>query len=630
MAYVHFGADLFSGLYDAVKNLELEVPGGSRTFHGGSVDAAFEFDPATKTIEAIPWDAHDTSIAATDDGHTTYTLPFTLPWFGRAITALDVNTNGLVELLEAGESCSECAAPLTHFAGRHVSGHLDAVFAANDDLQTQVVISGSSDLVTIHWVGSTKLDANFESDPVAVEVLLFPDGRVHWKLFDLKYAARSGDLFSGIYDGGRDVAEEVFDGSTAFDDTALHRALAFAGAAEGPPGGPRCTNGIDDDGDDLVDAADPDCHGCGDGQPDPGEACDDGNATNGDGCDTNCTVSACGNAVRAPDEECDPAAEPTGCGRHQLCRAADSANPCTCFAILDHFLGYATKLTRGSLCTAAAPQNAGGICADEIACGGTVGITDFCAANKPAKNLSVVLVSALTNATYLVQKPAVLDTPADVKGDTVGDADVDLRGYAIKASSKRCAAQAPQNGSRACRQEDDCGGTRHVTSFCVTQPKPGPTTAIVVTNVLHPHGELTIDALTLNRLLVPAATSFIAPVDPLDSAHTVDRFACAMVQPSKGAAKFPKHVQATVADQLGPPVVYDLKKPTHLCAPAGVNGAGVADPTTFLMCYQAKPAKGQLGHPATNGIFVTHELGRERVDALKEEELCLRSTTSLP
>jgi YVTN family beta-propeller protein/cysteine-rich repeat protein len=49
-----------------------------------------------------------------------------------------------------------------------------------------------------------------------------------------------------------------------------------------------CTNGIDDDGDELVDNQDPDCHVCGDGNPDPGEQCDDGNVAPGDGCSPTC------------------------------------------------------------------------------------------------------------------------------------------------------------------------------------------------------------------------------------------------------------------------------------------------------------------------------------------------------
>lgn len=51
-----------------------------------------------------------------------------------------------------------------------------------------------------------------------------------------------------------------------------------------------CDNGLDDDFDDLIDNGDPDCHVCGDGDVDPGEACDDGNIENGDGCSALCEI----------------------------------------------------------------------------------------------------------------------------------------------------------------------------------------------------------------------------------------------------------------------------------------------------------------------------------------------------
>jgi cysteine-rich repeat protein len=51
-----------------------------------------------------------------------------------------------------------------------------------------------------------------------------------------------------------------------------------------------CHNGIDDDGDQLVDNADPDCQVCGDGDLDPGETCDDHNLIDGDGCSSTCSI----------------------------------------------------------------------------------------------------------------------------------------------------------------------------------------------------------------------------------------------------------------------------------------------------------------------------------------------------
>jgi cysteine-rich repeat protein len=49
-----------------------------------------------------------------------------------------------------------------------------------------------------------------------------------------------------------------------------------------------CNDGLDNDGDTLIDNNDPDCHVCGDGDIDPAEQCDDGNNINGDGCDATC------------------------------------------------------------------------------------------------------------------------------------------------------------------------------------------------------------------------------------------------------------------------------------------------------------------------------------------------------
>lgn len=96
---------------------------------------------------------------------------------------------------------------------------------------------------------------------------------------------------------------EIFDRALAASEI---RALYDAGSA-GKCKGPVeiCDDGVDNDGDTLVDRDDPNCQICGDGILDSGEGCDDGNVLNGDGCDANCVPSTCGDGVLDPGEECD-------------------------------------------------------------------------------------------------------------------------------------------------------------------------------------------------------------------------------------------------------------------------------------------------------------------------------------
>ncbi|MCE9574508.1 MAG: DUF4215 domain-containing protein [Deltaproteobacteria bacterium] len=72
-----------------------------------------------------------------------------------------------------------------------------------------------------------------------------------------------------------------------------------------------CSDGVDNDGNGMIDCESPSCAGervcgCGNGRKDGVEACDDGNADNGDGCTTACAVAACGDGyVQLGVEACD-------------------------------------------------------------------------------------------------------------------------------------------------------------------------------------------------------------------------------------------------------------------------------------------------------------------------------------
>ncbi len=87
-----------------------------------------------------------------------------------------------------------------------------------------------------------------------------------------------------------------------------------------------CTNGVDDDGDGLLDGADPNCHVCGDGRVDPGEQCDDRNQVAGDGCAPDCTREICGNARLDPGEACDDGNATSGDGCDANCTPTRCGN----------------------------------------------------------------------------------------------------------------------------------------------------------------------------------------------------------------------------------------------------------------------------------------------------------------
>jgi hypothetical protein len=184
-------------------------------------------------------------------------------------------------------------------------------------------------------------------------------------------------------------------------------------------------------------------------------------------------------------------------------------------------------------------------------------------------------------------KPVALCNPADQDGGGIADAETHLAGFQIKSVEK------------------------HVKQ-----------TGVLVENAL---GTLSLDTAKEDRLLVPSAKSLegtaVPPVDP-----PVDHFKCYKAKVSKGTPKFPKGVQVTVADQFdGTARTLDVKKPTKLCLPVDKNGEGIQSPDERLVCYSAKPAKGQAKHAKRAGVSVANQFGSGQLDTLKEDVLCVPS-----
>lgn len=271
---------------------------------------------------------------------------------------------------------------------------------------------------------------------------------------------------------------------------------------------------------------------------------------------------------------------------------------------LGPFMCYQSKASKGNLCADGAPLNVGADCDDEDDCGGTPEVTDFCVPNKFPKGLQATLTDQFaSDLRFDVKKPVALCNPATAGAEVNLDEVTHLEGYQTKLAR-------------------------------TDPPQPKPVAKdLRITNQLHPGGELVVDTIQPDRLLVPTAKSETGPVDAPDPGqHNVDHYNCHTVKVSKGNPKFPKGLQAQVVDQFNQPTLYDIKKPTRLCAPADKNGEepGAEAHTDHLMCYQAKPARGQAKHQKVLGLFVNNQFGPSQVDTVKENELCLPSTKTLP
>jgi LPXTG-site transpeptidase (sortase) family protein len=205
--YVSYDYDLFSGVYANEEDAEYEIPGGTTSLNGEAVYAAFRFDPSGLSINSIAWGANDRSLPGDDDDDFEYTLPFNFPFFGRDIERINLNTNGLIELLENGETCYECSDFDTHGDGDHI-GTMDAIFVANDDLITGAQIEAFSDRVELLWIGYTYSDYDYDNDLV-IKVILYNDGSVVWKFFSMDWDTSDGYMYSGLYDNEGDREFEI-------------------------------------------------------------------------------------------------------------------------------------------------------------------------------------------------------------------------------------------------------------------------------------------------------------------------------------------------------------------------------------------------------------------------------------
>ena len=147
-------------------------------------------------------------------------------------------------------------------------------------------------------------------------------------------------------------------------------------------------------------------------------------------------------------------------------------------------------------------------------------------------------------------------------------------------------------------------------------PKPPPRTAITVQDAI---GTFTLDAVKPEFLALPAAAGGPAPA--------ADDLTCWKVKTSKGSSPFPHDVQVTTGSAFtSPSKTFALKKPRRLCVATDRDGNGRSTPHPNLLCYQAKPAKGQPKHVPAPALGLADDFGSHVLDAAADDELCLPAT----
>ena len=142
---------------------------------------------------------------------------------------------------------------------------------------------------------------------------------------------------------------------------------------------------------------------------------------------------------------------------------------------LDTFTCYATK-PHPNVCTGD-PTRA---CESDAACGDA----GPCFAAFP-KDLTVRLdepVATPNGKTFVVKKPTALCLPAELDETPRKVPSVALQCYAIAPAKKQCTNASSINAGESCKEEEDCGGQKKVTSFCAAQAKHAPSIGIPISS----------------------------------------------------------------------------------------------------------------------------------------------------
>ena len=273
----------------------------------------------------------------------------------------------------------------------------------------------------------------------------------------------------------------------------------------------------------------------------------------------------------------------------------------------DHFMCYQVRESRGNICMAGAPNNAGGSCQSESDCGGD-DATSWCVKNKFPEDVQANFDDTLNDRIFDIKRPKSLCAPANKNGE---DPDAPTKPDHFKGYQVALARTDPK--------QDRIVGQKNV-------------------KVTNQFGSVFVDVKRLDRVLIPTAKSHDTPVDA-PAAPNVDHMACYTVTAKKNicevdptvrcrtdadcasagvggrcSAGFPRGgIRVTVEDQFENRF-YDVKRPTRLCRAATKtlppNGVPEVpnNPEAELLCYQVAVSRVcTVGAAANEGGLCRNE-----------------------
>jgi hypothetical protein len=206
------------------------------------------------------------------------------------------------------------------------------------------------------------------------------------------------------------------------------------------------------------------------------------------------------------------------------------------------------------------------------------------------KQRHVLLDDQFEKGIYMVIKPMQLLNPASGQGNDISDPDTHLVSYMI---------------TRAWNE-----------------PKHERVSGIHVTDQF---GDLFVDTIKPDRLLIPSAEDLDNLVDPPDPmTHNVDHYKCYEVDITEGTPGFEPILGVILADQFENKS-YDVMRPTRLCVPVNMNCEEIKNPDNYLMGYQVRRSSGEPWHKRVRGIYTNNQLGPLKVSTVKEMELYVPS-----